>query len=204
MVDELGFQGSRPSWPHSGGLPMPLMDIVTDLNAQAEVVRIRRYGVIEAVEGRFRRIVLRPFPKLVSLPEVLLAGWLRNCRPGDRCLMFYDQPWRFPNFLTVKYVISSRDATYATGCRIKEALEEVARIKGTDAILATVANWRISPRFLARWGWEPHCRRRWQRHYIRRFYGNYPPRPEWLRDVAETAQDGKDLQAEVLSPVHSG
>ena len=184
----------------------PLVKIVIDLDAQADMVKRHRYGVIEAVEGRFHRLMLRPYPKLVSIPEVLLAGWLRKYRPGDRCLLFYDQPWRFPNFLTLKYFVSSRDTTYATCCRVMEALEEVARIKQTDAILATVANWRISRRLLARWGWEPHCRSRWKRRYIRRFYGDYPPRPAWLQPGGEPegAQSAQKPELETRSLSHSG
>jgi hypothetical protein len=158
----------------------PLFETVTDLNAQRDALKSRRHGVVEAVDGRFHRVVLRPFPKMVSIPEVLLGEWLHKHRPGDRCLLYYDQPWRFPNFLSVKYIVSGRETSYGTCCRVLEALDEIARIKGTDALLASVANWRISRRLLARWGWEPHCRSWWRRHYIKRFYGNYPPPPAWL------------------------
>ena len=158
----------------------PLFESVTDLNSQPDALNLRRHGVIEAVDGRFCRVLLRPFPKMVSIPEVLLGGWLRRRRRGNRCLLFYDQPRRFPSFLSVKYIVSSRETTYGTCCRVLEALDEIARIKGTEALLASVANWRISRRLLARWGWEPHCRSRWRRHYIKRFYGSYPPPAAWL------------------------
>jgi hypothetical protein len=55
-------------------------------------------------------------------------------------------------------------------------LDEVARLKASDAILCDVWNWRISDRLLARWGWQPHKPDRWHRHFIKRFYGVYPPR----------------------------
>lgn len=165
---------------------MALFQDIRDIDADAESLRRRRYGVIEAIDGRFHRVLLRPFPKLISIPEILLLGGLTHRRrSGNRFLLYYDQPRRFPNFLAVKYIVSTRHTTYATCCRALEALDEIARIKRTDALLANVANWRISRRLLTRWGWQPHCQSRWQRHYIKRFYGEYPRRPAWL--VAEDA-----------------
>ncbi len=49
-----------------------------------------------------------------------------------------------------------------------------SRIKGSDAIVTDVANFRISERLLARLGWERHTASRWHRNYIKRFYGQYP------------------------------
>lgn len=158
----------------------PLFETVTDLKKGADVVRRRPYGVIEAADGQFRRVVFRPFPKLISLPEILLFGrWYHRRHPGDRCLLYFNQPWRFPNFLAVKYVVSARGTTYSTVRRVLEALDEVARLKQTDALLCQLTQWRISRQMMARWGWQPHCRPgRW--HYIKRFYGNYPPPPAWI------------------------
>ena len=62
----------------------------------------------------------------------------------------------------------------ATVCRALAVLDEIARLKQSDAILCEVANWRISREMLARFGWVPHCPSRWHRHYIKRFYGEYP------------------------------
>ena len=53
-------------------------------------------------------------------------------------------------------------------------LDEIARIKGTDAIVAELSNLRISDRLARRWGWEPHVPSSRRRHYIKRFYGSYP------------------------------
>ena len=165
-----------------------LIETVTDLSRGKDALCRGRHGVIEALDGRFRRVVLRPFPKIVSLPEILLFGrWHHQRRAGDRCLLYYDQPRRFPNFLTVKYFVSARGATYGTVCRVLDVLDEIARLKGSDALLCQVANWRISGQMMARWGWEPHCRSRWLRHYIKRFYGAYPPQAAWIPLAAASA-----------------
>ena len=155
---------------------MPLFETVTDLSSGAEVLRRRAYGVIEVAGGRLRRVVLRPFPKLISAPEAILLGtWHHTHRLGDCVRLYYNQPRRFPNFLAVKYIVSARRTRLSTLVRALEALDEIARLKRSDALLCDVGNWRISSRLLARYGWEPHCPSRWHRHYIKRFYGKYPP-----------------------------
>ena len=53
---------------------MPLFQTVTDLSGGADVLRRRAYGVIEVAGGEFRRVSLRPFPKMVSAPEIILLG----------------------------------------------------------------------------------------------------------------------------------
>jgi hypothetical protein len=167
-------------------------ETVDDLTRGAASLRRGRYGVIEAAEGRFLRVRLRAFPKLVWLPEVLWLGPRRHGRaPGDHCLVYYNQPRRFPNYLAVTYVVSARGTTLATWHRAREVLDEIARLKGTDALLCDAANWRLSPEILARFGWSPHCPSRWHRHYIRRFYGAYPPQPGWVAEPVCRAVDSR-------------
>jgi hypothetical protein len=160
---------------------MPLWQTVTSLDGAADVLRGRRYGRIDIADGRFRGIQLRPYAKLALGPEALLLGrWGHEHLPGDRLRLYYNQPWRFPNFLVLKYIASRAATSYASLLRALEVLDYLARLKRSDAILSDVANWRISDRLLARHGWEPHCPSRWHRHYIKRFYGQYPPAAAWL------------------------
>ncbi len=120
-------------------------------------------------------IHLRAWPKIVV---ALDAEWLgrrdHQRRPGDRCLLYYNQPRRHSNYLSVAFVLSHRDGTLATFRRALTVLDEVARLKRTDAILCDAWNWRISDRLAARWGWEAHKPQRWHRNFIKRFYGVYP------------------------------
>ncbi len=131
---------------------LPLFETVTDLCDGAETLARRPYGVIELSEGEFRRVVLRPLPKIISVPEIrLFGGWYHRHRPGDRMWLYYNQPRSCRNFLVLKYFVSARQTTMKTACRAMAVLDEIAR-----------------------WGWEPHCNSRWHRHYIKRFYGKYP------------------------------
>jgi hypothetical protein len=154
----------------------PLVRTLIDPFAHCEALRRARYGVIEIRDGRLAAIHLRAWPKIISVLEIEWLGRRRHReQPGDCCLLYYNQPRRHPNFLVLKYVVSNRDCTLATGRRALDVLDELARIKHSDALLCDVWNARISDRLLARWGWEPHCASRWHRHHIKRFYGVYPP-----------------------------
>jgi hypothetical protein len=154
---------------------MPLFETVANLKEGAETLRHRPYGVIEVADGRLHRIVLRPFPKIVSLPGALLIGnWRHRHSPGGFLRLYYNQPRRFPNFLVLKYVESGRNTSMATLTRALAVLDEIARLKRTDALLCDVSNGRITTKLIGRWGWAPHCPSWLHRHYIKRFYGNYP------------------------------
>jgi len=151
-------------------------ETILDLAAGADVIRARSYGVIETVDGRFRCLRFRPFPKIVTLADVACFGrWQHAHSRGNRCRLYYNQPRGHRNFIALKYAVSTRDCTLATIRAALAALDDVARLKGTDALLADAMSWRISDRLLKRWGWHPHCPSRWHRHCIKRFYGDYPP-----------------------------
>lgn len=144
--------------------------------ADCEALRRGRYGVIEVERGNLVAIHLRPWPKIISALEVEWLGRRRHEHtPGDRCLLYYNQPRRCSNYLALKYIVSQRDGTLPTFRRALDVLDEVARAKRSDAIVCDAWNLRISERLFTRQGWEPHLPARWHRHYIKRFYGAYPP-----------------------------
>ena len=151
-------------------------ETILDPRAGREPIRRRPYGMIEVADGRLRRIVLRPFPALGSWLEMSSLGrWTHARRSGDTCRLYFNQPLGHRNYLALKYVVSTSKASFRT-CRLAAlVLDEIARIKRSDAILCDVANWRISDRLLARWGWEPIRPDGWRRLFIKRFYGQYPP-----------------------------
>ena len=160
---------------------MPLWETINDLRAGEPRLRRRRYGVIEACQGRLAGIHLRPYAKVISLPEAICAGWFNHNRlAGDRCWLYYNQPLGHSRFLAVKYVVSSRDCRFGTLKAAMTVLEEIARLKDTDAALCHITTPRISERLLTREGWQRHCLNSWGRHYIKRFYGKYPqPDAAW-------------------------
>ncbi|MFO0899748.1 MAG: hypothetical protein U0836_20150 [Pirellulales bacterium] len=154
---------------------MPLCETITDLDASAARIAARRYGVIHTAGGRFEHLRLRPFPKWSTVADVHLFGRRRHERlPGDRCWLYYNQPWGHERFLALTFVVSSREGTLATFRRALTVLDEIARIKQSDALLCDACNLRISDRLLRRWGWAAHKPGSRRRHFIKRFYGVYP------------------------------
>jgi hypothetical protein len=154
---------------------------------EPQALRQARYGAIDVRDGRLAAIHLRPWAKIISALEVSWWGSRRHAtRPGNRCLLYYNQPRRHSSFLSLQYIVSDRDCTLATFRLALDVLDEVARIKRSDAIVCDAWNVRISDRLFARWGWEPHRPSRWHRHFIKRFYGSYPPR---RADLVEARMD---------------
>ena len=152
---------------------MAVFETVSDISAGADVLRVRRYGVIAAERGRLVAIHLRPFPKLVSAADLAVLGrWQRRLTREDSCWLYYNQPRWHSNFLALKYILSGHKATIATIRAALCALDAVAQIKRADALLCDVTNSRITDRMLAREGWEAHAPSRWHRNYIKRLYGS--------------------------------
>lgn len=152
-----------------------LTESITNLDAGRERIRAHRWGAIETVGGELRAVHLRAWPKLVSLPELLPLGPRYHSRgAADRCLLYYNQPWRLPNFLALKYIVSTTGTSYRTFRAALVVLDAIAELKHSDAIVCDAANFRLSDRLMARLGWEPHKPQRWHRNFIRRFYGVYP------------------------------
>ncbi|MBM4093584.1 MAG: hypothetical protein FJ276_29875 [Planctomycetes bacterium] len=160
---------------------MALFETVHDLRTGADSLRHRSYGLIVVANNRLHAVHLRPWPKLFSATELALPGAGLHWRSaGNHCWLYYNQPRRHRRFLALKYVVSSNLATFATFRAALVVLDEIARLKSSDAIVCEVRNHRISDRLLARWGWEPHVPSSARRHFIKRFYGRYPdPEQAW-------------------------
>jgi hypothetical protein len=143
--------------------------------AALPAIRQARYAMIETVGGRLREIHVRRFPKLIALPELWpVASRYHGPGGADRCRLYYNQPRSCPNFLALKFVVSSHGTSYATFRAAISTLDAIAVEKNVDAIVCDAANSRLSDRFLARQGWEKHKPQRWHRNFIKRFYGTYP------------------------------
>ena len=173
-----------------------LFETVTDFQAGAESLRRRPYGVIETEDGRLKAIHLRPWPKIISATEVSFLGRrYHRTADGNRCLLYYNQPRSCPNFLALKYVVSSFRGTLRTFRCALVVLDEIARLKHTDAIVCEAANLRLSDRLAHRWGWESHVEKSRRRHFIKRFYGTYPS-PDLSCDFGTESGRGFSPQVE--------
>jgi hypothetical protein len=152
-----------------------LCQTITDVDAGRDQLRARSHGVIETAGGELRAIHLRRWPKFVSRTELWPLGPRYHAGgEADQCLLYYNQPRRMPNFLALRYIVSTAGTSYRTFRKALTVLDAVAELKRIDAIVCDAANIRLSERLMERLGWEPHKPQRWHRNYIRRFYGVYP------------------------------
>lgn len=150
------------------------IESVWDLEASEDTIRRRSYGLIEVADGRFRRIVFRPWPKILTADDVLIRSQFGSRRSlRDACRLFFNQPRSHRNFLALKFIVSNFGTTFGTIRRAMQVLDEVARIKHSDAIVAHVTTPHVSDRLMLRWGWDRHLESSRQRHFIKRFYGDY-------------------------------
>lgn len=144
-------------------------------HAALPAIRSARYGVIETAGGKLQAIHVRRLPKLLTLRELWpLADRYHARGEPDRCLLYFNQPRSCPNFLALRYVVSTGGTRYATFCAAIAVLDGIAAEKRIDALVCDAANSRLTDRFLARQGWEKHKPQRWHRNFIKRFYGTYP------------------------------
>lgn len=115
------------------------------------------------------------------------GNWMRvlldqhwGTRRGDWCQLYYHQPLGSRHFLSLSYIRTGTDASLSTLYLAMLALDVVAQVRGSHALVCHVTNRRISDRLMQRWGWQSHCFHWRGRHFIKRFYGTYPNiSPHW-------------------------
>lgn len=161
---------------------------VHDVRESREILTRKSYGMIEAQGGELSFVQLRPFPKLVSVAEAAwIGGWSHNRIKRDRVQVFYNQPSRHSNFLVAKYAVSELGTTLATMRASFRTFMEIARLKQVDAALCEIISKRVTDRIMKYWGFEPHNPKARGRHFIRRFYGEYPDYTDWIADIDSQA-----------------
>ncbi len=147
-----------------------------DVEQSSELIAASPYGMIEASQGKVQFVQLRPWPKLVSGVEALwLGGWSHRHLRRDRAQFWYSQPMAHRNFLVLSYVVSEMGTTVVTLRAALKVLDQIAELKRSDAILCQAANARLTDRVMRFSGFEQHLHQQQGRHYIRRFYGEFPP-----------------------------
>lgn len=131
-------------------------------------IRGARAGRIVAESGRVVEVRRRWMPYRASLPEVFFERTFRPQPPG-RCVLDYHLPRRCPGYITLDYVRSGRDTSFASFRAAIFALDRVADLHAAEAIVCHVTTPSLSDRLLRRWGWQQHCLQWKGRHWIKRF-----------------------------------
>ncbi len=175
-IDQTGI-GAR--WSIAHGLAGLGLSRVSHVAHGAGLLRQRSCGRIVTSGGRLEAVYGRWWPHLGNMLQVLWDVNLRTM-PADRCELYYHQPLSSPGFLTLSYVHTGPATSLATLYAATLVLDEIARLRQAQALVAHLTNDRISDRLMNRWGWQPHCLQWSGRHFIKRFYGEFPPiRPAW-------------------------
>jgi len=128
---------------------------------------LMRHGRLECIEQHW-----------ISSPVSIAQVWWESHYgrlDGDVCRLDFHIPRGLPSFITLDYIRSGHGSSYRTFVGACHVLDEIARIRRADAIVAHVTNGQLSDRLLTRLGWQRHMPQWRGRHFIRRFYGQYPP-----------------------------
>ncbi len=145
--------------------------IESEASAEADLIARAvpwRSGVIEIRDGKLVGVRRRLGRRVSWWRAKLQGGWWHRWRRGDCCRLYYYQPLSIPDYLTVSFVVSTRQTRLITARKALTVLDEIALRKGSWAIVAQPINLRISDRLMARWGWEAHCTGQPGRHVIKR------------------------------------
>lgn len=172
---------TRSRWSLSGGLAELGIAPVQQMATDTDHLRQRRNGRIVTENGKLDAVHGRWWPHLGDMLNVLWDTHARSFAQ-DRCELYFHQPLGSPGFLTLSYIRSGPRTTLSTLYAATLVLDEIARLKQANAIVAHVTNDRITDRLLTRWGWQQHCLDWSGRHFIKRFYGKYPAIKTCWRD----------------------
>jgi hypothetical protein len=155
------------------GFSMLCLSHITDIESSHDHLRRWRCGRIIVQDGKLIRVEHRLMCGSASMAQV---WWQMKYGRTDDDLVWldYHQPIGMPAFLTLDYIRSGKRAGYRSFIAAIHLLNEIARIRGSQAIVAHVSNGKISDRLLERQGWQRHMPQWNGRHWIRRFYDGYP------------------------------
>lgn len=155
---------------------MWLWKSINNLAAARDTVARRRYAIIEVRGGLLHALHFRPFPKFASIAEAWLDSRVRSWRRADdHCWLYFNEPRSCPGFLTLAYLVSTSAASLKSIQTALAALDEVAKIKRSDAIVCDASNLRLSDRVMARYGFEKHALTLPGRNFIKRFEHHRKP-----------------------------
>ena len=140
---------------------------VNSIEGNADRIRSWNYGELELFDGKLLGIYPRWWPRITSEWESFRDSTIRSL-PSDFCCAYYAFPRRAPGFMSVLYARSGPNTQYKTLYRAVVVMDEIARLRGSDAIVCQTINLRASERLMNRWGYVRHALALGENHYIKR------------------------------------
>ncbi len=150
----------------------PPIDLATDLDCPdiVDSIKEHRYGTLQLSPNKQITLTFRRFAKRATLWHVLWAKtWTHSRKYGDTCKLYYDAPKSCPGFVIIKLMVSHRNTTYRSTRKIMAALDKLASIRETNAIVFHASNKRLTDRVVERFGYVRHAENLPGRHFIKRF-----------------------------------
>jgi hypothetical protein len=137
------------------------------IQAHRDKVRSWRYGEVEIAQGKLVSVYPRWWPRFGSQWESWQDTYNRDL-PIDTCRAYYAFPRSAPGFMSVLYARSGPSTTYKTIHRTVTAMDEIAMLRDTKAIVCQMVTERGSERLMKRWGYVRHAFSLGENHYIKR------------------------------------
>ena len=140
---------------------------VHSIEQNRESLRSWRYGEIEIANGQLTSIYPRWWPRLGSRWE---SYWDRYNRklPTDFCVAYYAFPRSAPGYMSLLYARSGPSTQYKTIYRAVFTLEQIAKLRNSNAIVCEMISERGTERLMNRWGYVRHALSLGDNHYIKR------------------------------------
>jgi hypothetical protein len=140
---------------------------VASIHGNQDRIRSWRYGEVELSNGEIVAIYSRWWPRFGSQWEAWQDSYHRTL-PANSCRAYYAFPHSAPGFMSVLYARSGPGTQYRTISRAASAMDEIARIRGAQAIVCQVVSERGTERLMKRWGYVRHAFSLGDNHYIKR------------------------------------
>lgn len=137
------------------------------IEANAEKVSSWRYGEIELFNGSLAAIYPRWWPRWGSQWESYWDSYHRVL-PADHCIAYFAFPRSAPGYMSVLYAHSGPNTQYKTIYRAVSTMDQIAKLRNSDAIVCQMVSERGTERLMNRWGYVRHALSLGDNHYIKR------------------------------------
>jgi len=125
------------------------------------------FGELELSDGKLLSIRPRWWPRIGSQWESFRDSYVR-AMPNDVLLAYYAFPRRSPGFMSVLYAHSGPKTQYKTLYRAVLSMDEIARLRKTQAIVCQTVSNLANERLMNRWGYVRHAFSLGDNHFIKR------------------------------------
>jgi len=126
-----------------------------------------RYGEVVLRNGQITAVQARWWPRWGTVWGAMMDRVVRTL-PEDECRFYYSFPIGSPGYMSLLYVHAGERTSYRTFHQGIVAMDTIAGLRASRAIVCQVTNDRLTDRMMYRWGYVKHAENLGPSHYIRR------------------------------------